>query len=359
MNAQSKRTIDEGEAKAIKRQRIWCCLIAIFGWILVGLASLSLLPAYELVSNSIKVPLYVVASCFFEAALAYSALVTPRQWKTTLVALAYVVSLLAIQYIAQYQFLPAYDTVFGIDLPEATYTLLSQWIMLKIASLLFGIEFFSYKHPPTSVWTISRLLGITVCIALITQVLILHARWYANLIGDPTIFNHITGPIDHSNFEALHQKLIVLKSITIIGQYVIPVLLACYLASGEKKRWLLLPLCLLVAVLLEHFVQTQSNRLAFSDSEIRKYWEWLNTRSTYAGLLGSLTLTSLSFMLTFVLLAILTPTMGYSWRKSNIPTPLWLKKFLVKNLKRYKLVTKGVTPQNDHKVVVVDDVPKR
>ncbi len=359
MNAQPKRTIDEGEAKAIERQRIWCCLIAIFGWILVGLASLSLLPAYELVSNSVKVPLYVVASCFFEAALAYSALVTPRQWKTTLVALAYVVSLLAIQYIAQYQFLPAYDTVIGIDLPEATYTLLSQWIMLKIASLLFGIEFFSYKHPPTSVWTISRLLGITVCIALLTQVLILHARWYANLIGDPTIFNHITGPIDHSNFEALHQKLIVLKSITIIGQYVIPVLLACYLASGEKKRWLLLPLCLLVAVLLEHFVQTQSNRLAFSDSEIRKYWEWLNTRSTYASLLGSLTLTSLSFMLTFVLLAILTPTMGYSWRKSNIPTPLWLKKFLVKNLKRYKLVTKGVTPQNDHKVVVVDDVPKR
>lgn len=348
MNAQPKRTIDEGKNKATGRQRAVRCLIAIFGWILVGFASFSFLPTYELVSNSFRVPLFVAASCFFEAALAYSALVTPRQWKTTLVALAYVVSLVAVQHIAQYQFIPAYDIMIGIDLREATYTLLSQWFMLKIASLIFGIEFFSYKHPPSSVWTISRLLGITVCIALLTQVLILHARWYANLIGDPSIFSHITGPVDHSNYEALHQKLIVLKSITIFGQFVLPVLLACYLASGEKKRWLLLPLCLLVAVLLEHLVQTQSNGIAFSDTEIRKYWEWLNTRSTYAGLLGSLTLTSLSFMLTFVLLAILTPTMGYSWRKSTIPTPLWLKKFFVKNLKLYKPVTKGVTPQNDH-----------
>ena len=226
MNAQPKRTIDEGDAKAIKRQRIWRCLIAIFGWILVGLASLSVLPTNELVSNSFRVPLFVAASCFFEAALAYSALVTPRQWKTTLVALAYVVSLLAIQHIAQYQFLPAYDTVIGIDLREATYTLLTQWFMLKIASLLFGIEFFSDRHPPNSAWNISRLLGITVCIALLTQVLILHARWYANLIGDPTVFNHVIGPVDHSNFEALHQNLIVLKSITIFGQFVLPVLIA-------------------------------------------------------------------------------------------------------------------------------------
>jgi hypothetical protein len=31
-------------------------------------------------------------------------------------------------------------------------------------------------------------------------------------------------------------------------------------------------------------------------------------------------------MLTFALLAILTPAMGYSWRKSISPTPKWLKK---------------------------------
>lgn len=326
MNAQPKRSIDEGKNKATGRQRAVRCLIAIFGWILVGLTSLSVLPTDNLVSNSFKAPLYVVAACFFEAALAYSALVTPRQWKTTLVALAYVVSLLAVQHIAQYQFLPAYDTVIGIDLREATYTLLTQWFMLKIASLLFGIEFFSDRPPPASAWTVSRLLGITVCIALLTQVLILHARWYANLIGDPSIFSHITGPIDHSNFEALNIKLIALKSITIFGQYVVPVLLAGWLASGPKKRWFLLPLCLAVAVLLEHVVQTQSSRIAFSDAEIRKYWEWLNIRSTYASLLGSLTLTSLSFMLSFVLLAIINPAMGYSWRKSVNPGPKWLKK---------------------------------
>lgn len=332
MNAQPKRSIDEGRTKVTEKQRAVRCLVAISGWILVGLTSLSVLPTYEAVSSSFKALLYVVTACFFEAALAFSALVTPRQWKTTLVALAYVASLLAVQHIAQYQFLPAYDTVIGIDFPEATYSLLTQWFMLKIASLIFGIELFSEKPPPASVWTVSRLLGIMVCVAMLTQVLILHARWYANLIGDPSIFSHITGPIDHSNFEALNKKLIALKTLTIFGQYVVPVLLACWLASGPKKRWLLLPICLFAAVLLEHVVQTQSNSIAFSDAEIRKYWEWLNIRSTYASLLGSLTLTSLSFMLSFVLLAIITPAMGYSWRKSIPPSPHWLKKFFGKKI---------------------------
>jgi hypothetical protein len=348
MNAQSKPCIDEGKNKVTKGQRTLRCLIATFGWLLVGLTSSNLILSESTVASTVRGPLYVTASCFLETTLAFSTLVTPRQWKTTLVALLYVVSLLAVQQIVQYQSLPAYATFINIDLPEATYTMLSQWIMLKIASLLLGIEFFNDKPPPASVWTLSRLFAIMVCVAVLTQVLIQHARWYANLIGDPSIFNNITGPVPSENFEATHEKLIALKSISIFGQFVVPVLLACWLASGSKKRWLLLPICLLVAVLLEHVAQAQCNNIALSDTEILKYWEWLNPRSTYANLLGSLTLTALSFMLTFALLAILTPAMGYSWRKSISPTPKWLKKFLEKNPKTSSPVTKGVTSQHDH-----------
>jgi len=304
----------------------WIMLVAFIGWLLVVAGNVGVTPS-----------LVAFASGFyFELVLAWSALIAPQQWKTLLCALLYIACLAATQVFMIDLTIQSSRTLITIDLADILYPLAIGWFMLKLASLVTGIEFSNKliqdncnvtqeKLPPF--WTISRLLYVMVCVAMTCQFLVLHARWYANLMGDPATFSNVLGPIDRSGFEATQLKLIELRFMAIASQFVIPVMLACWLACGTPRRWLLLPGSVALSWIVEFLVNEQANRIAKADLEIRKYWEWIDIRTIYANLLGGPLVLVLLSMLGYILLAALTPTISYAWRKTPTFNLFGLRRF--------------------------------
>ena len=146
----------------------WILLFATIGWLLVVAGNFGATPSLGAFASSF----------YFELVLAWSALIAPQQWKTLLCALLYIACLAATQVFMIYLTIQSSHTLITIDLADVLYPLAIGWFMLKLASLVTGIEFSDKliqdnsnvtqeKLPPF--WTISRLLYVMVCVAIMSS----------------------------------------------------------------------------------------------------------------------------------------------------------------------------------------------
>ena len=179
---------------------------------------------------------YALVALCTDVAAAWAAMQAPHRWRQTLWGIGYLavmtfVGMLVAQ--SPHPFRP--DVFFSIDLPATFLDLMGKVALLKILSLLSGIEITdSHDQRPsaTSAWTVGRWLWILMAIAVYVQSSIAQARWYANLVYVPGV---TTGSTDST------EDLLVVFFLSKLTDSVVSLLVAGWIVSNYKKRFLLIP----------------------------------------------------------------------------------------------------------------------
>lgn len=202
---------------------------------------------------------FLLGSIPLSAAMMWTSMQGPGRWRQTLLGIVYLFAIACIGELVFGIFRGFRLEVFlQIDLPVIFMQLMSTLSLIKIVSLITGIEIVDRKAPKsvaTSTWTIRRWLWLLTSIAVFVQTSIAHARWYARML--PTIVPSVTSESWFSSVELL----CVLFLISSIGQTVFPFLLAGWSFSGRRWRLYAIPFLVLAVYAVKLLCMDFMNKL--------------------------------------------------------------------------------------------------
>ncbi|MFM7976898.1 MAG: hypothetical protein ACKN9S_06445 [Pirellula sp.] len=202
---------------------------------------------------------WLLGSIPLSAAMMWTSMQGPGRWRQTLLGIVYLFALACIGELVFGIFRGFRLEVFlQIDLPVIFMQLMSTLSLIKIVSLITGIEIVdrnASKALARSTWTIRRWLWLLTSIAVFVQTSIAHARWYARML--PTNVPSVTSESWFSSVELF----CVLFLISSIGQTVFPFLLAGWSFSGRRWRLYAIPFLVLAVYAVNLLCMDFMNKL--------------------------------------------------------------------------------------------------
>lgn len=204
----------------------------------------------------------IYALCM-DAGMIWAAMQGSGRMRQTLSGLGYV-SVLAVVgiLVSQYPYGIRPEVLLEIDLPTTFLDLMSMVSLLKMASLLTGIEIIDRVDQgtvPKSGWTIARWMWLLIAIAVFVQTSMVRARWYSEYTS---IFpgDLATDGFKRSYSLASVPNVFAVFLITQLSQSTVSLLLAGWVFSGRRWRLWLIP----VVGLLVYAVKLLCVHLSFN-----------------------------------------------------------------------------------------------
>lgn len=215
--------------------------------------------------------LSLLGSTPVNAAMMWASMQGPGRWRQTLLGIVYLFSVACIGELLSGLFGGfRFEVFLEIDLPVTFLQLMSTLSLIKIVSLISGIEIVdrnATKSLARSTWTIRRWLWLLTSIAVFVQTSMAQARWYARMlptpitnsgaIGSDLIFSSVPSESWFSSVELL----CMLFLISSIGQTVFPFLLAGWSFSGRRWRLLAIPFLVLAVYSIKLLCMNLMNKL--------------------------------------------------------------------------------------------------
>jgi hypothetical protein len=198
-----------------------------------------------------------------DAGMIWAAMQGSGRIRQTLLGLGYVsVLALVVILVSQYPYGIRPEVLLEIDLPATFLDLMSMVSLLKMASLLTGIEIIDRDDAgtaPKSGWTIARWMWLLIAIAVFVQTSMVRARWYSEYTS---IF---PGDLASDGFKRSYSpasvpNVFAVFLITQLSQSAVSLLLAGWVFSGRRWRLWLIP----VVGLLVYAVKLLCVHLAFN-----------------------------------------------------------------------------------------------
>lgn len=197
-----------------------------------------------------------LGSLSIDAAIMWTAMQGPGRWRLSLWGIVFLIPSVLAYMIFQMQYGIRLDVLLYIDLPADIMDLTNKLALLKIASLLTGIEIISCHEQDNqetgsdrvSAWTISRWMWLLVAIAIFLQTSIVQVRWVSTLTpvgpftAQPTS-DLIVSPMGRWEDLSLLGMSLALQ----FSEFVFPIVLAGWIFSGRSSRYPWIPVMGLLA----------------------------------------------------------------------------------------------------------------
>jgi hypothetical protein len=221
----------------------------VFGMIATFLVELNTLGLSSDQSMLWLIPLVICAPAM-DAAVMWTSMQGPGRWRQTIGGLLYLFVLAVVGGLAStWSTGFRIDVLLDIDMPMDFLDLTSKVALIKIASLITGIQIIDRNDQQSFRgyrWTIGSWLWLLIAIALYVQTSIARARWFAGMLPTPVGSQGNAGSdivyssSDGSWFSSV-ELLFVLFLISELSQSIFSILLAGWCFSGKRWRLFLIP----------------------------------------------------------------------------------------------------------------------
>ncbi|MCE2812937.1 MAG: hypothetical protein LW850_21320 [Planctomycetaceae bacterium] len=215
--------------------------------------------------------LSLLGSTPVNAAMMWASMQGPGRWRQTLLGIVYLFGLACMVELVSGIFVGfRFEIFLEIDLPVTLMQLMSTLSLIKIVSLISGIEIVdrnATKSPAMSRWTIRRWLWLLIFIAVFVQTSLAQARWYARMLPTPITNSGAIGSdlivssVPSESWFSSVELLCMLFLISSIGQTVFPFLLAGWSFSGRRWRLLAIPFLVLAVYSIKLLCMNLMNKL--------------------------------------------------------------------------------------------------
>lgn len=215
--------------------------------------------------------LSLLGSTPVNAAMMWASMQGPGRWRQTLLGIVYLFGLACMVELVSGIFVGfRFEVFLEIDLPVTFMQLMSTLSLIKIVSLICGIEIVdrnATKSLTTSRWTIRRWLWLLIFIAVFVQTSLAQARWYARMLPTPITNSGAIGSdlivssVPSESWFSSVELLCMLFLISSIGQTVFPFLLAGWSFSGRRWRLLAIPFLVLAVYSIKLLCMNLMNKL--------------------------------------------------------------------------------------------------
>lgn len=234
------------------------------GLLVAGSVGSALASIYGYMQPVLHALLDSICALCMDAGMIWAAMQGSGRIRQTLLGLGYVsVLALVVILVSQYPYGIRHEVLLEIDLPAIFLDLMSMVALLKMASLVTGIEIIDRDDAgtaPKSGWTIARWMWLLIAIAVFVQTSMVRARWYSEYGSILPVDLTIHSLADRTSWLESVPNVFAVFLLTQLSQSAVSLLLAGWVFSGRRWRLWLIP----VVGLLVYAVKLLCVHLAFN-----------------------------------------------------------------------------------------------
>lgn len=246
------------------------------------------------------------------SAIAFIAVQGPGQWRNTIGGILYCMVLACITLCLYRWFRPitfaSWGTFWDIDFPLYAMDAAIGWSLLRLLSMISGIEIIDPRVRMRPRWTLARWMVLMAVLAVFIQVFLTRWNWTSKMsMGN--IGNSIVDPFTESAIVTSRRLWLGIQSAEILFIPFVPILAAGWMLAGRPWRWLMFPVLAAITIAEYAFAEIlvlEATKSLYR-SVIEKEWALWGTFHWFA----------------YGFSAILVPFMGFRWTDywSRIPSP--------------------------------------
>ena len=246
------------------------------------------------------------------SAIAFTAVQGPGQWRNILGGILYCIVLACITLCLYRWFRPitfaSWGTFWDIDFPLYVMDAAIGWCLLRLLSMVSGIEIIDPSIRMRPRWTLARWMVLMAVLAVFIQVFL--ARWnWTSQMSMGYVGNSMASPLTESTLGTSRRLWLGIQSAEILFIPFVPIFATGWMLAGRPWRWLMFPVLAAITIAeyaLAEILILEATKSLYS-SVIEKEWALWGTFYWFA----------------YGFAAILVPFMGFRWTDywSHIPNP--------------------------------------
>jgi hypothetical protein len=241
-------------------------------------------------------------------ALAFLAMLGPGQWRAAIVGIVYVValgivSLLLFRWLRPLDFV-SWNTFLDIDVWAIGFRLIKGWCVIRILSMLTGLEFIDPHSIRKPRWTILRWFYFMVVLAVLLQTSVAETNWNAELSVIHAEGEIADGPLPEPPIVTTRRVWFGIQAAELLFVPFVPLLCAAWTLAGKRWRWLMFPVFGGITIASYALADVAFQGAVYQEAwaralypTVKKEWALLGTVSWFA----------------YGFSAILIPWMGFRW----------------------------------------------
>ncbi|MFO0013172.1 MAG: hypothetical protein ACK553_10535 [Planctomycetota bacterium] len=244
--------------------------------------------------------------------IAFVAMQGPGQWRNAVGGILYGIALACITVLLYRWFRPitfaSWETFWNIDFPLYAMDLMVGWCLLRILSMISGIEIIDPRVRMRPRWTLARWMVLMAVLAVFIQVWLIRLNWTAKM-SMGSIHESMVGPLQESPIVTSRRLWLGIQMAEILFIPFVPILAAGWILAGRSWRWLIFPFLAAVTIAeyaLAEILVLEATKSLYP-SVIEKEWALWGTFCWFA----------------YGFAAMLVPWMGFRWTDywTRIPHP--------------------------------------
>lgn len=246
------------------------------------------------------------------SAIAFIAVQGPGQWRNTIGGILYCMVLVCITLCLYRWFRPitfaSWGTFWNIDFPLYAMDAAIGWSLLRLLSMISGIEIIDPRVRMRPRWTLARWMVLMAVLAVFIQVFLTRWNWTSKMsMGN--VGNSMVDPFTESTIVTSRRLWLGIQSAEILFIPFVPILAAGWMLAGRPWRWLMFPVLAAITIAEYAFAEIlvlEATKSLYR-SVIEKEWALWGTFHWFA----------------YGFSAILVLFMGFRWTDywSRIPCP--------------------------------------
>lgn len=236
------------------------------------------------------------------SAIAFVAVQGPGQWRNIIGGILYGLVLAVIVLMLYSSYRPtdfvSWDTFWNIDFPFYVSDLIVSWCLLRMLSMLTGIEIIDPNTRPRPRWSLARWMFLMVVLAVLIQVSMLRMNFAAEMSAVHFDKSNV-GPLPESPIVTSRRAWLDIQLAEMLFVPFVPILAAGWMLAGRPWRWLMFPFFAALTIAeyaLAEVLFLEATKSLYSTA-IDKEWALWGTFSWFA----------------YGFAAILVPFMGFRW----------------------------------------------
>jgi hypothetical protein len=250
----------------------------------VLVASPTLVLVFEDISDRVAVSIVAWSGW---SAIAFIAVQGPGQWRNTIGGILYCVVLACITLCLYRWFRPitfaSWETFWSIDFPSYAMDAAIGWCLLRLLSMISGIEIIDPTVRMRPRWTLARWMVLMAVLAVFIQVSLTRLNWTAEMsLG--AIDKSMFGPLPEAPIATSRRLWLGIQFAETLFVPFVPILTAGWMLAGRPWRWLMFPILAAITIAeyaVAEILFLEATKMLYSIA-IQKEWALMGTLSWFA-----------------------------------------------------------------------------
>jgi hypothetical protein len=248
------------------------------------------------------------------SALAFLAMLGPGQWRAAIGGTLYLIvlgfaALFLFRWFRPVDFV-SWNTFLNIDVWAVGFRLIKGWCVIRILSMVTGLEFIDPRTKARPRWSILRWFYLMIVLAVLLQTAVAETNWNAELSVVHAEGADAAGPLPEPPVVTTRRVWFGIQSAELLFIPFVPLLCAAWMLAGRSWRLLLFPA--LGGISIASYALAE---LAFQQAVYEESW----SRALYPALKKEWALLGTVSWFAYGFSAILVLWMGFRW------TDYWTK----------------------------------